>query len=172
MTDSWGCFRLVGFYGEKMKKLLAVLALTISTSAYSGKMIDSCESADLVPGKGWVYEKIPCTDLERPIPCSREWTDEKGYQHSEVIPCPPGTKQKTFEQVAREEDAARQKKCGKDFRALRIGMSLERFEECHEALSYVTETVGKGGAVETYRATFYWIHAQDGRIVSYTRRTR
>lgn len=55
--------------------------------------------------------------------------------------------------------------------ALRIGMTLDRFEECHEALSYVTDAVGKGGVVEIHRSTFYFIHAQNGRIVGYTRRT-
>lgn len=73
-------------------------------------------------------------------------------------------------QIATEGDAAKKQKCGKDFMALRVGMTLDRFEECHEALSYVTETVGKGGTVETYRSTFYLINANDGRIVSYTKR--
>ena len=77
------------------------------------------------------------------------------------------------DQVARDEakeESAKKRKCGKDFMALRVGMALDRFEECHEALSHVTDTVSKDGKVETYRSTFYLINAKDGRIVSYTKR--
>lgn len=71
-----------------------------------------------------------------------------------------------------EEDAAKKRKCGKDFMALRVGMTFDRFEACNEALSYVTETTDKSGLVETYRSTFYIIHFSNDRVVSYTRRTR
>lgn len=77
------------------------------------------------------------------------------------------------DQIARDEakeESVKKSKCGKDFMALRVGMTLDRFKECHEALAYVTETVGKDGTVETYRSTFYLIDAKGGRIVSYTKR--
>lgn len=73
-------------------------------------------------------------------------------------------------QAQAEEREARRRKCGKDFEALRIGMTLDRYEECTEALDHVTQTVTQAGTTETYRSTFYLIQARDGRIVSYTRR--
>lgn len=152
-------------------KTLITLAFLAMGMAAEAQTIQHCESADLVPGKGWVYKKVPCSEMERPIPCTKEWTDEKGHWNQEIIPCPPGTKQKTFEQEQREEEAAMKRKCGKDFGQLRVGMTMDRFEECNGAASYVTDTVGRGGVVETWRSTFYWIHVQNGRVVSYTRRT-
>lgn len=70
-----------------------------------------------------------------------------------------------------KEEVARKKKCGKDFNALRIGLSIDRYEECSwGGLVYLTETVTGSGVVEIYRSPFYIIHARDGRIVSFTRR--
>lgn len=79
------------------------------------------------------------------------------------------------EKMEREEardQAAKKGKCGKDFMGIRVGMTLDRFELCHEAISFVTETTDKSGLIETYRSTFYFINARDGKIVSYTRRTQ
>ena len=72
---------------------------------------------------------------------------------------------------SREHEAKQKKACGKDFDQLRVGMTLARFEQCNESLSFVTESFTQGGAIETYRSTFYWINARNGRVVSYTRRT-
>ncbi len=69
-----------------------------------------------------------------------------------------------------DEREARRRKCGKDFEALRIGMTLDRYEECTEAVDHVTQTVSQSGVTEVYRSTFYLIQARDGRIVSFTRR--
>lgn len=74
--------------------------------------------------------------------------------------------------VQSEEDTAKKRKCGKDFMALHVGMTMDRFEECNEALSYVTETTDKNGLIETYRSTFYFIHFSKDKVVSFTRRTR
>lgn len=68
------------------------------------------------------------------------------------------------------DEAAQARRCGKDFNAIRVGMNLKRFEQCSEALAYVTETVVGGVRVETWRSTIYFIHARDGRIIGYTRR--
>lgn len=113
---------------------------------------------------------VPCAKFDRPIACSRQWKDERGSLHIEDRPCAPG-EQKTVQQVEREEEAAQKKKCGKDFGKLRVGMTLERYEECTDGVIFMTETVSKGAVVETYRSTFYYIHATNGRIVAYTRRT-
>lgn len=112
-----------------MKTILFLVALSLSGSAFAA----SCESAALVPGKGWVYTPVPC-------------------------PVDP-------------DEVAKEKACGKDFGALRIGMSLKRFEQCNEALALETESVTKDGRTEVYRSTFYWIQARGGKIVGYTRRT-
>lgn len=149
-----------------MKFLLVLMsAMLISLSAYAAQ--ESCEEMRKGPN-GVEFVPIPCK--EHPIPCSETWFDGKST-HSKSVPCKPG-QQKTLEQVEREEQTVQKRKCGKDFKALRVGMTVDRFEECNEALSYVTDTVGKGGVVETYRSTFYFIHAQQGRVVSYTRRTQ
>lgn len=87
------------------------------------------------------------------------------------MPCDPDKKE-PWEIEQEKEEAAKKQKCGKDFMALRIGMTLERVEQCYEEPEYVTETVSNGGTVETYRGTFYFINVKNGRIVGYTRRIR
>lgn len=101
--------------------------------------------------------------------CFKEKTNENGWVTGEAIPCPPG-KQKTVEQIQREEEAALKRKCGKDYGAIRIGMSIKRLEDCTGAV-FLTRTVGKNGTVETYRTTFDWVNVQNGKIISYTERT-
>ena len=140
-------------------------AMLLTVSAYAAQ--ESCEEMRKGPN-GVEFVPMPCR--EHPIPCTESHRNGKWIETHEVA-CKPG-QQKTFEQVDREEEAVQKRKCGKDFKALRVGMTVDRFEECNEALSYVTDTVGKGGVVETYRSTFYFIHAQQGRVVSYTRRTQ
>lgn len=152
-----------------MRALIVVGAIFVCANAV-GADKHACESADLVPGKGWVYTSVPCTSLERPIPCTKEWTDESGSFNSTVVPCPPGAKQKTYEQVQREEEQIKRTKCGKDYKAARVGMSASRFSDCTDGLIYVTETTTAKGVTETYRATFYYVHVRDGRIVGLTRR--
>jgi len=44
-----------------MKPVIMLLALALTANAYAGKRIESCESAELVPNKGWVYTSHPCT---------------------------------------------------------------------------------------------------------------
>lgn len=86
------------------------------------------------------------------------------------LPCDPDNK--SVSEIEQEkEEAVKKRKCGKDFMVLRVGMTLERIEQCYEEPAYVTETVGKGGVVETYRGTFYFIYVQNGRVIGYTRRT-
>ena len=127
-----------------------------------------CEEATLGEN-GWEYKTVPCSNFDRPIPCVETVRNGKWLEMHEVA-CKPG-EQKTVQQVEREEEAAMKKKCGKDFGQIRIGMALERFEDCTEAAAYVTDTVIAGGVVETYRSTFHLIHVKNGRIVGYTRRT-
>ena len=83
----------------------------------------------------------------------------KGWVYTPV-PCPVDP-----------EESAREKRCGKDYQALRVGMTLARFEQCWEALAFETETVNATGRTEVWRSTFYWIQARRGKIVGYTRRT-
>lgn len=117
-----------------MWRLLIGLAFCVlALSAHAGKRIESCEEGDIVPGKGWVYTKVPC-------------------------PVDP-------------DEVAKEKACGKDYGALRIGITLKRFEQCNEALAYETTTVSKAGKVDVYRSTFYWVQVQGGKVVGYTRRT-
>lgn len=87
----------------------------------------------------------------------------------ETVPCAPG-KQKTVEQIEREETAALKRKCGKDYMALRIGMKITRLEECLGAI-YDTETVSQTGVVKTYRTTHDWVYVQNGVVTGYTKRT-
>lgn len=68
------------------------------------------------------------------------------------------------------EEAAQKRKCGKDYGAIRVGMAIDRLEECSGAV-YVTETVTKGGVIETYRTMFDMVDVKDGKVVSYTKRT-
>lgn len=118
---------------EMRNTVIVLCTLLLATTAHAGKRIESCEAAELVPDKGWVYTPYPC-----PVDA---------------------------------DEAAKEKTCGKDYGELRVGMTLKRVEQCLEALAFETETVSKAGKVETYRSTFYWIQARNGRVVSYTRRT-
>lgn len=44
-----------------MKKTAVLIALLMSLSgAHAGKRIEICEEGDIVPGKGWVYQQVPC----------------------------------------------------------------------------------------------------------------
>jgi hypothetical protein len=76
-----------------------------------------------------------------------------------------------LEREEQDRELAQKKACGRDFQATRVGMKLSRFEQCTDGLAFITETVTKGRVVETYRSTFYLVHAVDGVIVGYTRRT-
>lgn len=152
----------------KIKHLIACLFLLAASSSWADT-VEVCSEVSKINGVLTSVD-VPCSKFDRPIPCIKTLTDEKGWTRYEEIPCEPG-KQKTVQQVEREEAAAQKKKCGKDYQAMRIGMTLDRYEECTDGLVYVTETVSKGGVVETWRSTFYFIHARDGRIVAYTRRT-
>lgn len=151
----------------KTRQLIAALCLfTVGGSALAG---ESCSMMRKINGV-LTDVPVPCSTLDRPVACTKTVTNEKGWQTIETVPCEP-RKQKTVQQVEREELAAQKRKCGKDFQALRVGMTLERYEECTDGVIFMTETVSKGAVVETYRSTFYFIHARDGRIVAFTRRT-
>lgn len=151
----------------KINKYLAACLLLTSFFTWADTK-ESCSEMKKING---VLTDVPvaCGKFDRPVPCTKTTTDAKGWQIIETVPCAPGM-QKTVQQVEREELAAKRKLCGKDFQAMRIGMTLARFEECTDGLVFETETVSKGGSVEIYRSTFHFIHAKDGRIVSYTRR--
>lgn len=90
--------------------------------------------------------------------CEEAKLGKNGWEYTQV-PCPVDP-----------EEVAKKKQCGKDYRVLRIGMTVERFEQCNESLSYVTDTIASTGVTESYRSTFYYIHVRGGKIVSYTRR--
>lgn len=100
--------------------------------------------------------------------CTEQWVVNG---HFAEMPCDPNNKQ-PWEIEQEKEEAAMKRKCGKDFQQLRVGMTLQRFEDCNGTVSYVTDTVSGGGVVETYRSTFYLIHVRSDRIVGYTRRIR
>lgn len=98
-----------------------------------------------------------------------------GVLTSVQVPCSQVRRPTTPEQEAalnrqRTQEAEQQRKCGSDFGKLRIGMTLDRYEECTEAVDYVTERVSNAGKVEVYRGMFYYIEAREGKIVAFTRR--
>lgn len=153
-----------------MRFLIAWAMLVAAASASASASQESCEEMRKVNGR-MTFVSVPCAQIEHEEPCYKEETDAKGRVMQTTVPCPPG-KRKTIEQRQREEDAVKKNKCGKDFMALRVGMTFDRVEECNEALSYVTETTGKDGLVETYRSTFYLIRFSNDQVVSFTRRTK
>jgi len=151
--------------GKLRQALVALLLVSAGGTAFAG---ESCSSVKKINGV-LTDVPVPCATLDRALACSKTTVDANGSTLIEDVPCAPG-KQRTMQQAEREELAAQKRTCGRDFQAMRIGMRLDRFEECNEALSFITETVSKGSVVETYRSTFYLIHARDGRIVAWTRR--
>lgn len=147
-----------------MKKLIILALAFISSSSLAGEM---CDVLTTVNGRAtWVSE--PCSLTEHQALCYEEKIDSRGWTSSTAVPCPPG-KQKTIEQIHREEEAAQKRKCGKDYMTIRIGMSIGRLEDCHGA-AYVTDTVSKDGIVETYRTMFDWVYVKNGRVIGYTKR--
>lgn len=154
-----------------MRILIAgAMLAAVAWAANAGASQESCEEMRKVNGR-MAFVSVPCAKLEHEEVCYDEKTDAQGRITQTTAPCPTG-KGKTVEQRQREEDAVKKRKCGKDFMALRVGMTRDRFEECNEGLSYVTETTDKDGLIETYRSTFYYVHFSKDRVVSYTRRTR
>ena len=145
--------------------ILVFVGLLLSSMVFAG---ESCGTTNIVNGKP-VYKDVPCSSIETPIACVREWTDENGSWNSEERPCLPG-EQKTVQQLQREEVAIQKKQCGKNYKAIRIGMSLDLFESCTDGLIFISETVTESGVVEKYRSTFYIIQAKDDRIIAYSRR--
>lgn len=129
-----------------MKLHRLIVAALLGVASYTVLSAETCEVMKKVNGV-LTGVQVPCSQVKRPT------TPE----------------QEAALQIQRDEQAARKRKCGKDFEALRIGMTLDRYEECTEALAYVTETVSKTGVVKTYRSTFYLIHSADGKIVAYSR---
>jgi hypothetical protein len=101
--------------------------------------------------------------------CTEDWKVDGYYK---PMPCDPNRKKSPSEVEYENEQAAMKKKCGKDYQQLRVGMSLQRFDDCTEGgATFVTDTMTAGGLVETYRSRFYIINVKGDRIVSYTRRT-
>lgn len=153
--------------------LIAFGALTAAFATHAqskpsagGKNQEMCSVARTINGRmTWLEE--PCAQRERPIPCQDKVVAANSIKYVER-PCRVG-EQKTYEQVQRDEEAVVKKKCGKDFGKLRVGMTLDRYEECTEPVDFITETVSKSGVVETYRGMFWLIQVQNGKIVSYTR---
>jgi len=129
----------------KPKKLLAVSLLALSATYVWGE--ETCE----------VMRKVNGTLKGVPVPCSQL------RQHM-------SPEQRAARDMQEQERAERQRKCGKDYEALRIGMPFERYEECTEEPILIGESVTKDGLIENYRGTFYLIRVQNGRIVGYTRR--
>jgi|GEM_PF-2556722 len=151
-----------------MKRLILISTVALIFTSYGYADQEHCEVMSK-GAHGLEFIEVPCKTMEHKIPCAKEWTDENGSWHSEERPCAPG-EQKTVEQVDREESAAQKRKCGKDFRALRVGMKFSRFEQCNEEPEFITDTMTTSGLVETYRGTFYIINVKNDRIISYTRR--
>lgn len=147
----------------KPLRLIVACVTLLSGASWAG---DTCP----VLQKDGRWVNGPCKQVETPIPCGDETRNAYGGTTWQARPCRPG-EQKTLQQVAREEEAAQRKLCGKDFGKIRVGMSLDRFEQCTDGLAYITETVTKSGVVETYRSTFFLVHAADGKIVGFTKRT-
>lgn len=129
-----------------IRQVVFSLLVTWAGASLAQPSRESCEVMKKVDGV-LTSVQVPCSQVKRPTTPDQEAALQK----------------------QRDEQAARKRKCGKDFEALRIGMSLDRYEECTEALDYVTETVTKTGIVKTYRSTFYLIQSAGGKIISYTR---
>jgi hypothetical protein len=98
--------------------------------------------------------------------CFEQWKVNGVYKE---MPCDPNKKSPSQVEYEKEQ-AAMKKKCGKDYQQLRVGMSLQRFEDCTDGVVFVTDTMTAGGLVETYRSSFYIINVKNDRVVSYTRR--
>lgn len=74
-----------------MKTFFMITALCLATAAHAGKRIESCESANLVPEKGWVYTPYPCpVDTDEVV---KEKTCGKDYGELRI-----GMSLKRFEQ--------------------------------------------------------------------------
>jgi hypothetical protein len=77
---------------------------------------------------------------------------------------------RAFQLEQARELAAQKRKCGKDYRTIRIGMTIERLDECTAGASYVNETVTQDGVIETYRTRSSYVNVKNGKIISYTMR--
>ncbi len=79
------------------------------------------------------------------------------------------------EQLAKKEaadEARKERRCGKQYGRVLIGMSYDRVEDCLEGLAYASRTTTASGEIETYYSTFYLINFKDDKVVSFSRRSR
>lgn len=134
----------MGVVMKSLNMLVLAALVGLMSSAYAE---DSCEVMRKIDGV-LTSVKVPCSQVKRST------TPE----------------QEAAIQSQRAHEAEQKKICGADFGKLRIGMTMDRYEQCTEAVDYVTKTVTKDGEVETYLGTFYLISARNGRIVAFTRR--
>lgn len=130
-----------------MKPCQLILAAVLACIAGSAFTAETCEVMRKVNGV-LTPVQVPCSQVRRPTTPEQEAALNR----------------------QRDQEAEQQRKCGADFGKLRVGMTLARYEECSEAVSYVTEKVSSAGTVEVYRGMFYYIEARNGTVVAFTRR--
>jgi hypothetical protein len=66
-----------------------------------------------------------------------------------------------------ERTAARKKTCGDDYRAPRIGMTLERAMQCVGQFRLATQSNRAGGMLSTYHSDALYIEEYGGRLVGW-----
>lgn len=74
------------------------------------------------------------------------------------------------ERLAQKATAARKAQCGPDYKAPRIGMSIDRAQQCVAAMRITGQINRADGVLTTYQTnTGAFFHVMDGRIVAWGR---
>ena len=182
-----------------MKKLIfmALFALSTSNALASGEDLDNCrwedgsamydstcsmlrknKVADDAANKQRQADFASGPNLETchwntgtaidPERCTRLRIEklEREYAEEQVL------RKKSFDDFQRQqarEEATQKRKCGKDYMAIRIGMTIKRLDDCTGA-AYINQTVTQDGVIETYRTMFKYVNVKNGKVISYTNR--
>lgn len=65
-------------------------------------------------------------------------------------------------------EAEREKRCGKDYGQVRVGMTLQRAAECSGDFSLVHQVQQPDGTLSTFRDGRVFIHVKAGRVVAWS----
>jgi len=137
---------------------------------HSGANLETCHW-----NTGTVIEQNYCESMKKEKAekdAKKQEEDERAAQLKREYDLEKAEANKRHEAFRREqerEEADQKRNCGKDYMTLRIGMKIERLEECYGAI-YLTETTSKSGVTKTYRTMFDMVDVKNGKVVSYTKR--
>ena len=97
-------------------------------------------------------------------------SDQRAQREAEIVEMQRQRDAETAAEERREAQAvaALKARCGADYKAPRVGMSVERVEQCVTRLKMAGQLNRADGVVTTYRApSGAFFHVMDGKVVAW-----